>query len=145
MYKNLLTKTHEEKISYGELSWQPPSSEYLLIEISKRAKNELKTELPTSFLEFLKITNGLNWNGLFIYSAGKSEDFEYDFIEMNLNYRDVDYFQDLLVFGEGNSEIYTYQISTKEYQIRDRVPADNILEKCNNFDEMITKALETHL
>jgi hypothetical protein len=145
MYKNLLNKIHEQKISFGELAWQPKGEDSLLLEFSQQVIKKLKTEIPKAFLDFLRITNGLNWNGLFIYSAGESEDFEYDFIEMNLNYRDVDYFQDLLVFGEGNSEIYTYEISTKEYQIRDRVPADNIIEKCRSFDAMIEKALETHL
>lgn len=144
MYRELLEKIKLEKLSANKV-WHPSASEDQIENLILRTKIKLNAELPVDYVNFLRVTNGFNWNGIFVYATDATNDFPFDFVEMNLNYRDVDYFEDLLVFGDGNIDIYTFQISAREYQIRDRVPADNINERYGTFDEMITGALRSNL
>lgn len=149
-YFELLRKIKKEEENFGG-KMQLPCSERQLADLRTETTDKLNCQLPNSYADFLKIHNGFQFNGLFIYAtekvlvAGTKDIYIQGFVEMNLNYRDDSYFNDLLVFGDGNTDIYVYQISLDKYQRRDRIPADNIIESFNTFDDMITKALEIHL
>lgn len=142
--EELLEQLKREKERFGKV-WQPPCTEAQINALRQAAQQKLNAELPEQYIRFLRRTNGCNWDGLFIYSAQASEDFEQDFVKMNLYYRDVDYFNDLLVFGDSDMDIYVYHISKGEYQMRDRVPAENISQRYASFDEMMSAALSSRL
>jgi len=68
-----------------------------------------------------------------------------DFIEVNLNWRDLEWMSDYLVLGDSEMDVFVFEISTNKYQIRDRQVFDNIYEEYLSFDGMLRYALELML
>lgn len=150
MYQESLDKIAEEQKEY-DLSLQPPASAEQIEDLESATKEELNVELPEAYKVFLKKTNGLNYNGLFIYAtemveiSGMEDEFINGFVDENLLHREVvEDFNDLLIFADGNLDFYVYQISKDEYQTRDRASLD-ITQKFSSFEELITEALNSHL
>lgn len=149
MYQELLTRVAEEQRRFGS-GLQPPSTEEQLQRLVERARHELHTEPPAEYLNFLRLTNGLDWNGVVIYAShnvpivGHPDRPIPDLIEMNLNYRDDPRFEDLLVMGSNGMDLYTYRISKGVYEIYDEVPHE-LVETVPTFDELMTSALTRSL
>lgn len=149
MYQELLKRVGEEQRRFGS-RLQPPCSEEQLQLLVTGADKELHTELPPEYLNFLRLTNGLDWNGVVIYASdtvpivGHPDRFINGIVEMNLNYREDPRFEDLLVIGSNGMDIYTYRISTGACEVYDEVPHE-LVETVPTFDELITKALARSL
>ena len=149
MYEQLLTRVGEEQARYGERS-QPPCTEERLERLRRRARAELGTEVPEEYAAFLRAQDGLNHNGLFIYAsetspvAGAADATIEGLVEANLGWRDDEFFNDYLVLGEGNMDLYVRHLPTGEYQTLDRTPG-NLIESHPSFDQLMAAALKAHL
>ena len=149
MYQELLQRVAEEQRRFGS-GLQSPSTEEQIQALVGRAKEELHTEPPVDYLNFLKLTNGLDWNGVVIYASdtvpivGHPDRPIPDLVEMNLNYREDPRFEDLLVLGSNGMDLYTYRISTGVYEVIDEVPHE-LVETIPTFDDLMTKALTRSL
>ncbi len=149
MYQQLLEKVATEKLQFGR-AMQPPASEAEIEALVLKSRTRLGAELPADYLDFLRRTNGYSWNGLGIFAThemqivGSTDKFVHDFTEMNLYYRDNSDYKNRLVFGDGNMDVYVYEIADKQYAIVDRVPG-NVIERLSSFDELISRAIEDHL
>ncbi|HEX2271580.1 MAG TPA: YrhA family protein, partial [Pyrinomonadaceae bacterium] len=93
MYQQLLARVAEEKRRFGSAP-QPPATEEQLQRLVEDSRRELHTALPDDYLDFLRISNGVDWNGVVIYGAGRNPIGNHpdrsiaDLVEMNSNYRD---------------------------------------------------------
>lgn len=149
MYQQLLARVAEEKRRFGSAP-QPPASEDQIQRVVENSRRDLHTDLPDDYLNFLRLSNGVDWNGVVIYGAGRNPIGNHadrsiaDIVEMNLNYRDDSRFRDLLVLGSNGMDIYTYRISTDHYEIYDEVPHE-LIESFPTFDELMSKALTRSL
>lgn len=149
MYQRLLQEIAQKRQKYGE-SMQAPASQDQISALRERAQRELQSTLPEPYLSLLTRNNGLDWNGTFILAseetsiAGFPDRFIRGFVDWNLLRRDLSEFNDLLVFGESGIDLYVYQISTSEYQIRDSSSLD-VIEVFTSFDELIAEALRKTL
>ena len=149
MYQELLKRVAEEQRRFGS-GLQPPSSGEQIQGLIERSRKELHTEPPVEYLNSLRLTNGLDWNGVVIYASdtvpivGHPDRPIPDLVEMNLNYRDDPRFEDLLVLGSNGMDLYTYRISKGEYEVIDEVPHE-LVETIPTFDELMTKALTRSL
>jgi hypothetical protein len=144
MYRNLLNRVTEEQRQF-RCEPQPPCTEAQLEQLAERAMAELATELPAEYREFLRLTNGLDWNGVVIFASERTpitsypDRFIYGFVEMNLIFREADDSR-FLVFGSDGMDVYTYDQSTSAYEIHDQVSRD-LIDTVPSFDALITKAL----
>ncbi|HEX8119397.1 MAG TPA: YrhA family protein [Pyrinomonadaceae bacterium] len=149
MYEQLLTQVGAEQAKYGERS-QPPCAEGRLERLRLRAREELGAELPEEYADFLRAQDGLNHNGLFIYAsetspvAGGADATIQGLVEANLDWRDDEHFNNYLVFGEGNMDIYVRHLPTGAYQTLDRTPG-NLIETHPSFQHLLAAALKAHL
>lgn len=149
MYEQLLTAVGAEQSKYGEQS-QPPCAEGRVERLRRRAREELGAELPEEYADFLRAQDGLNHNGLFIYASetspvvGAGDAVIEGIVDANLGWRDDEHFNDYLVFGEGNMDLYVRHLPTGEYQIIDRTPG-NLIETHPSFDQLLAAALKAHL
>jgi hypothetical protein len=149
MYQDLLKRVDEEQRRFGS-GLQPPSTEEQVLQLAERSSNDLHAEPPQEFLDFLRLTNGLDWNGVVIYASdtipivGHPDRTIPDLVEMNLNYRDDSRFADLLVLGSNGMDLYTYRISNGVYEIYDEVPHE-LVDSFSTFDELMSKALTRSL
>ena len=141
MYERLLRRVEDQAVTYGE-TLPAPCDGRSLAELRERVRDELGAELPGAYAGFLRLRDGLNWNGLFVYAGGRSPaagNIE-GFVEANLRYRDDDRFAGLLVFAEDGLDVYALRVSTREYQIFDQVP-HNLIDTVPSFDALMCAAL----
>jgi hypothetical protein len=129
---------------------QPPATEKTLRTLSQKVEAEFFAQLPADYLEFLRLTDGLNWNGLFIYSCdktpvvGEAGEFMHPFVETNLIWRDYAPHKDYLFYADSDISLYVYNLVKERYEILDR-PSETLINTFGSFDELITEALKLSL
>jgi hypothetical protein len=148
-YHQLLETIAQEHQKFQQ-SMQPPCNPQKLIQLKEKVENQLNCTLPDGYIEFLSITNGLDWNGLLIFASetmpivGHTDMKIPGFVDVNLLHRENEDCLDLLFFGESGIDSYVYCISTKQYQILDRVSLD-LTEIFDSFEMLIYQAFQSHL
>jgi hypothetical protein len=149
MYEELLKRVGEEERRFGS-DLQPAASDAQIKSLIDRAGKELNAAPSSEYLDFLRQTNGLDWNGVVIFASetvpivGHADRTIAGLVEMNLGYRDDARFADLLVLGSNGMDLYTYRISSQKYEVIDEVPHE-LIETLPTFDDLITKILSRSL
>ena len=144
-YRRLLAQVRDQG---GVL--QPPCSEHGLDVLRRRLRAELGIGLPAELADLLRIADGLNWNGLYVYPsataplAGHPDVVPAGVVEANLDHREVEGLEDVLVFGDDSLDLYAWRGSTGEFQVLDKVPRD-VIATAASFDELISGALRRSL
>ena len=133
VYPALLREVAGQARRYGA-ALQPPCDERSIRALRARVQDELRLSLPTEFEEFLLLTDGLNWNGLYLYPSA-------DLVESNLDHREVAGLEDVLVFGNDSLDLFVWRSSTGEFQILDLVPRQ-VMATLPSFDALISLALD---
>lgn len=89
------------------------------------------------YVELLKLSNGFEWNGLFIDGA-------YDFLLSNMDLRETrgDYNKKFIIFGSGSVESYVYNLNSRLYCIVNMVDFDTVFEPFKSFSDMFMAALK---
>lgn len=147
--ERLLAELHAERARYGEAE-QPPASDAEVAAMIESARVELGAEPPAAYCDLLRRSNGLNDNGLFVYAthdvpnAGTRDGVIAGFVQANLHWREGGGFDRLLVFGDGNQDLYVLDLDTADCQVRDRVPADTVIRRLMSFDALLAAALLAH-
>jgi len=101
-------------------------------------RNFAQTLDLVDYLGFLGITNGLNFDGLFIYSIDiKDENNIFDANEIFWENEDQKKF---LFFGDDSISWFCLDTTNKQYYILDK-PSGSIIEFFSTFSEIIDKAL----
>jgi hypothetical protein len=145
VYWDLLTRVAEEQRGYHSEP-QPPCTETQLDRLAERVAAELAVPLPAGYRDFLRLRNGLDWNGVVILACERTpirshpDRFINGFVEMNLIYRDNVRYRSLVVFGSDGMDVYTYNQSTGAHEIYDEV-AHELIETLPSFDALIVRAL----
>jgi len=140
MYQQYLQEVENQTKMYSE-QMQPPATETALADLSARALAELSAVVPQEYKDFLRVTDGLNWNGLFIYSSHNTDDYKHGFVDSNLDWRSYEINDDFVYFGNADINLYVYSIRDSEYQMLDR-PSMDVYGSFRTFDEMLTEALK---
>jgi len=150
MFNDLLFQVTALHKKFGD-DLQPPATEEQITNLIIKAKQILNIEIPQSYIDFIKITNGYNWNGVFIYPSektlysGTSDKYMAGIIDHNFVFRDPDNMKDFLLFGEDDLDVFVRKISTGYYEVRDRVPFSNVYYTFNTFAELAYYALKKSL
>ena len=95
---------------------QPPAAEAALVALQARAQAALGLPVPTGYLTFLRLADGLNWDELLIYGSGphplvtEPTVFVYDFVATNLAWRLVELAaRSRLYLAEDSELLYGYE------------------------------------
>lgn len=129
---------------------QPPATEAALDRLQQRAQEELGASVPEGYLDFLRVTDGLNWEGLFVYAsdknpvAGKPTLFMHSFVDDNLDWRSYAPHCNYLFFADGDISLFAYNLAERRYEIQDR-PSGTVMGTFDTFDAMIAEALRNSL
>jgi hypothetical protein len=149
MYREILQQIQAELQKYETVP-QPPCSEQQIERLREQARMELGDEVPEGYLDFLRLTNGLDWNGTNFFAAETTEVHSHrpgtieGFVPANLGYRDVEEMRDFLVFGSSGMELYVYDKKNRDYLIQDSVSMDTF-ETYADFDSLMTEVLRSRL
>jgi hypothetical protein len=145
MDRALLDLIAQEQRRYGS-ALQPPATDEQIHRLVEQARVELRTDLPAAYLDFLRLTNGLDWNGVVLYGTatlpmvGHADRSIAGIVEMNLSARNDERFDDLLVLGSNGMDLYTVRVSTSRYEIYDEVPHE-LVDSTGTCAELLVKAL----
>jgi hypothetical protein len=149
MYRELLEQIQLELQKY-EIVPQPPCSEQQIDRLREEARTELGDELPDAYLDFLRLSNGLDWNGLHFFAAettqtrGDRPGMIEGFVPANLGYRDVEELRNYLLFGVSGIDFYVYDKNNRDYRVLDPVSLDTF-EIHADFDSLMTEVLSSRL
>lgn len=149
MYREILQQVQAELQEY-KIMPQPPCNEQQIERLRELARTELGDELPDAYLDFLRFTNGLDWNGVNFFAAettparGPRPGTIEGFVPANLGYRDVEEMRDFLVFGSSGMELYVYDKKNRVYLVQDSVSMDTY-ETYADFGSLMTEVLGSHL
>jgi hypothetical protein len=145
VYRELLERVAQEQVRFGS-ALQPPATAEQIQRLVERARVELGAELPADYLSFLRLTNGLDWNGVALYASdplplvGHADRSIAGLVEMNLGVRHDERFTDLLALGSDGMDLYTCRVSTGSYEIYDDVPHE-LVGSTDTCAELLARAL----
>ncbi|MDQ0861805.1 hypothetical protein QFZ72_005284 [Bacillus sp. V2I10] len=146
----MLKEIEKIVVKYGS-SFRNPVSDTEIIKLKQHIQQKFgNIALPESYIEFLKIVNGLDFNGLVIYGVDKVlTDKEEDekiqgFIETNELWYENDWQKQYIFFGDSDTAWYCYDLKESMYVELDK-PSGTLIQSFDNFDSMLSDALETTL
>ena len=116
-------KTNDNEIKYFE-KW-----------IEKYYKNGFY-----EYIDFAKTINGLEYNGLILYSLNKNRKTNIYDLNEELWY-DTERYWDYIIFGEDNISWYCLNRFNGKYYIMKKYTGINYLTEYKTFDEIIIRAL----
>lgn len=146
---DVVEKAKSAMIAWGE-ELEPPATDSEIQELADRIHANYSIHLPVEYLEFLKIANGLEFNGVIIYgtknSVVDSDASPLDLIEMNevAKGSELGRFPGVITVGENSTGIIVYDGVAKMFQYRDRVGLDRV-QPYPSFEEMLRTEIENVL
>ena len=90
-------------------------------------------QIPTDYIQFLRLTDGLSWNGLELFAIKEHERRDSVFAQpLLLNYQEEhslkNIFPKALILGRATEELIIYRGDLKEYHIVDRNTYEPIIK-----------------
>ncbi len=145
MYQALIERIAVLCRQYHQGDIQPPATEEALTHLLQRTREEFGADLPQQYLDFLRVTDGLNWDGLFIYASASSlvaknpAILMHSFVEDNLDWRSDEHWNDYLVFADSDMNLYALNLAAGRYEFQDRY-CGNVISSFGTFNALITEA-----
>ena len=82
--------------------------------------------IPPNYIELLKFSDGLIWNGIELFGTRSHEREKYDYIlpgiiEMNLDFLGYEFFGGKMILGRASEELFVFDARTRKYIIINRL------------------------
>lgn len=148
MYQDLITKIINKRKAAG-MAIQPPGVISNINNMRNECRTKLLCDVPDEYIQFLTMSDGLNWNSLFIYASETMQIANTNasilgFVEANLIWQEYEPQKDFIIFGDSDLDKYVYNFTALQYQTIDRVSLE-VVEEMSSFDELIASALKSVL
>ncbi|WP_438429246.1 protein YrhA, partial [Escherichia coli] len=100
------------------------------------------------YLTFLRAMDGFEVNGLRLFSLSIPEPSVKNLFAVNEFYRDNDDFinpdlQERLVIGDDSISIFTYDIKSNFFEIRDNIGTENIFSSFSDFSSFLNEIMDS--
>ncbi|GLV65475.1 SMI1/KNR4 family protein [Bacillus mycoides] len=149
MWKNLILEIEKIEKSFND-KLDTPATDTEIGKLRERVKENFNVDLPSEYEEFLKIVNGLDFNGLVIYGVDPSLlDTERDelisgLIDTNEIWYENEFQKEYLFFGDSNIAWFCKNLSDGTYLELDK-PSGTVMKTYNDFNTMLEEALKITL
>ncbi|MBC1534180.1 YrhA family protein [Listeria seeligeri] len=142
MIQTYLNQIRSFEKEYGDEIPAPIKEEEIkkYTEWAKKFHNQFPYE---DYLFFLKLANGLNFNGLFLYGL-QLEDDDLNIQLANNTWRESKYMQNYVFIGEDSISFFVWNMMEKKYEVLDK-PSGDVFEEYDNLKNLLMEALETAL
>lgn len=143
---DLLAQIHEEQAQYDYTIREGAKPEDIVALVDD-AKRQLAATLPEAYLEFLRLSDGLNFDSLFIYDTGSTPDrrtgknFWQGFVFANAQWRENPENKSYLFFGASDLDLYGLDLRSGRFRQMDKMSYD-LGEVYSSFDDMLTAMLQ---
>ncbi len=116
-----IIKTLEED---GALTFPPASDRDIRYATSILTTNNIPP-IPSHYVEMLRKTDGLVWNGVELYGASSNERSSKSYtlpsvVDINMGFMGDDRMRGMLILGRASEEIFVYNSRQNNYQVLDR-------------------------
>ncbi len=141
-----ISKIKLERIKYN-YSNPNPIDENKIEKFTKEFEVFFSNEIDNDFISFLKISNGIEFNGYKVYSSFDhiKNKVEYGIFQNNeIWYEEYDKDREYIFFAESGSDLYVFNKSIKKYLLLDRYSGD-VYKEYNSFNEMLLYILKLML
>lgn len=144
-YNSILKKISNDIRSYGG-QLQSPAADDEIMNLQMQSKNELGINLPDEYLDLLRITNGIDYNGTVFYATDRSLIVGYDdryiegIVSANMFARDVEEMKDYFIFGESDDLLHVLNLPGRKYQTIESIGC-SLYTEYDSINTMIIKAL----
>ncbi|MFD0769800.1 YrhA family protein [Bacillus sp. CGMCC 1.60114] len=143
MILELLSDIEKIKNKRGKSIMQSASDESIQTIKSWVSSNVKKNAWVNEYEHFLKIANGLDFNGLVIYNANPNDD-NNGFIAANEIWRENEWDNNYLFFGDSSIAWFCFDVDSELFFELDK-PTGDIMEEYNSFNEMVEQAIKNVL
>jgi len=148
-YLKLITQVRILREAYGE-ALQPPATKAKIEFLISNTKKRLSYDVPTEYIDFLYIANGLMWNGFQVYATsiveivGKKNHYINGFVETNLHLWESEVNRPFITFGETGDASYVFDKLVGKFAEVDQ-PSLDVIGTYLTFDALIYRILERSL
>lgn len=135
-----------KRLNYN-YSNQLPIDENQINNFIKKYENFFSTKIDEDFITFMKVSNGIWFNGYKIYSSNDhiKNKVEYGIFQNNeLWYEEYDKEREYIFFAESGSDLFVFNKQEKKYQLLDRYSGD-VYKIFSSFDDMLLYILKLML
>ena len=138
--KELLNRIEEEEQKFGDsIFTQNGKVNEEEIVFFNNWISKIFMEGFAEYIDFVNLINGLNFNGLYLYSLNRI--CEYNIFESNDTWWENEELKEYIFFGDDNISWYCLNRNNGGYFVLDK-PSGEIMEKYESFTEIIIKALK---
>ncbi|HDR7324336.1 SMI1/KNR4 family protein [Bacillus toyonensis] len=149
MWKNLILEIEKIEKSFND-KLSTPATDSEVQKLREHAKEKFNVDLPSAYEEFLKIINGLDFNGLVLYGVDsplletEKDEQICGFIDTNEIWYENEFQKEYLFFGDSNIAWFCKNLSDSTYLELDK-PSGTVMNTYNDFNTMLGEALKTAL
>lgn len=149
MWKNLILEI-EDILKSVNYKLNTPATDTEVQKLREHAKEKFNVDLPSEYEEFLKIINGLDFNGLVLYGVDsplletEKDEQICGFIDTNEIWYENEFQKEYLFFGDSNIAWFCKNLSDSTYLELDK-PSGTVMNTYNDFNTMLEEALKTAL
>lgn len=118
-----------------------------IINFVKEYEIFFSTKIDEDYINFLKISDGIWFNGYRVYSSFDhiKNKVEYGIFQNNeLWYEEYDKDREYIFFAESGSDLFVFNKQEKQYQLLDRYSGD-VYKEYNSFSDMLLYILKLML
>ncbi|MBC1474074.1 SMI1 / KNR4 family protein [Listeria grandensis] len=143
MLLDILKQIAEEQKSFNEEP-ELPATEAEILELKKQTANDQSRDIWFSdYATFLKIRNGLDYDGLVIYNANVNDN-NNGFIAANEIWHENEWEDDYVFFGDSSISWYCYSKMNNTFLELDK-PSGDVIDKFSSLNELLESALKNVL
>ncbi|WP_231590643.1 YrhA family protein [Hymenobacter terrenus] len=124
--------------------------------VQEEATQKLRYTLPPAYLDLLRLSNGLDWNGVQLYASqprtrvtpeGRMKYLFRGIVEANEQWRDFPPNEEFIFFAESGDVLYCYNLTSGKFEIVDRITKEMDDDQTDAFDtcEELLETLLNHM
>jgi hypothetical protein len=111
---DLLRRIQADQRKHGD-AIRPAAGDAQIARLKRLAREVFAADLPDGYLDFLRRSDGLDYNGVVIYGCAASPEqpagnFWQDFVAANQAWRDNPANAALLIFGDSDMDLYAFDL-----------------------------------
>ncbi|EUJ25780.1 YrhA family protein [Listeria cornellensis] len=143
MLLDILKQIAEEQKSFDEKP-ELPATKAEILELKKQITNDQSRDIWFSdYATFLKIRNGLDYDGLVIYNANVNDN-NNGFIAANEIWHENEWEDDYVFFGDSNISWYCYSKMKNTFLELDK-PSGDVTNRFSSLNELLESAFKNVL
>ncbi|MBU3174530.1 YrhA family protein [Clostridium estertheticum] len=149
MWEQLFFKIKDKREKRGRKLNNPALEEQIEI-LKKTVKEKFNQVLPKQYVNFLKTTNGLEFNGFIFYGVDTSlfdvqnNQTVYGYVDTNEIWYENEHQKQYMFFGEGSISWHCFDLLNEVYVELDN-PSGTVMQTYPDFNSMLERALENSL